>query len=126
MSTRLPVDSGRIEFIATGKLRPVREYGELADGSRRAIPDSQATRDGVPLWTVDVMLTDDESDRDEAVGIKVASASEPQPPKYKPITFEGLTVRPYLDRKTNRVALSFTADRIADGAAGRKSSGGEQ
>lgn len=120
MATRLPLDGSKITFVATGKYRPVREYGELADGSRRMIPDSQASKDGLPLWTVDVMIADDDSDRDEAVGVKVASANEPQPPRYQAIAFTGLTCMPYVDRRTNRVALSFQADGIA-GPAARKS-----
>lgn len=109
MATRLPVDGSQMTFIATGKFRPVREYAELADGSRRAIPDSQSERDGVPVWTVDVQLVDDESDRDQAVGIKVASASKPEPPQYGPVTFSGLVCTPYVDRRTNRIGLSFSA-----------------
>jgi hypothetical protein len=91
----------------------VAEYGELADGSRRAIPNSQAKVDGVPLWTVDVLLDDEDSDRAETVGVKVASSTEPTLPKFRPVEFIGLTCTPYVDRRTNRVGLSFSASGIA-------------
>lgn len=125
MATRLPIDGNALTFIATGKYRPVKEYAELADGSRRAIPDSQAKNDaGLPIWTVDAMLDDDEADRAEPIGVKVATATEPQPPKYQPISFTGLVCTPYVDRRTNRVGLSFSATGIAT-AGGRKSAAGE-
>jgi hypothetical protein len=129
MATRLPIDATAFALIATGKHRPVSEYGELADGSRRAIPNSQAKLDGVPLWTVDVLLDDEESDRAQTVGVKVASVTEPNLPKYQPVHFVSLTCMPYVDRRTNRVALSFSASGIANAApapSGRKGSGNSE
>lgn len=123
----LPIDASKITLVATGKIRAVRTYAEMADGSRRAVPDSQEKSDsGLPLWTVDVLIDDEESDRAEPVGVKVASKEEPKPAKYQPVLFEGLRAMPYVDRRTNRVALSFRADGIAAQSAGRKASGGDQ
>jgi len=72
---------------------------------------------------VDVLLDDDESDRATTVGVKVASPTAPELPKYQPVQFVGLTCTPYVDRRTNRVALSFSAAGIASAGAssGRKS-----
>lgn len=118
--TRLPIDGTALTFISTGKYRPVSEYGELSDGSRRPT-GRQASIDGVPLWTVDVLLDDDDSDRAEAVGVKVASHEEPKLPKFQAVQFVGLTCTPYVDRRTNRIALSFSASGIANAGAGSTS-----
>jgi hypothetical protein len=119
MATRLPIDGASFALIGTGKFRAVPKYAELADGSRRSVPGSQADIDGVPLWTVDVIIDDDDSDRSEAVAVKVTSHNPPEVAKFRPITFTGLTCMPYLDRRTNRVALSFTASGIANGSGGK-------
>jgi len=120
----LPIDGQALTFIATGKYRPVRQYAELSDGSRRAVPGSQETDGtGTPMWAVDVLLDDDDSDRAQAVSVKVASPSEPQLPKYQPVTFVGLTCKPWVDRRNgNKLALSFAASGIASGSAAPASS----
>lgn len=119
----LPIDSTQITLVATGKVRPVKVYAEMGDGSRRAVPDSQDKSDaGIPLWQVDVLVDDDEADRAEPVAVKVASEVEPQVTKFAPVPFQGLRCTPYVDRRTNRVGLSFRADGIAPAQAnGRKS-----
>jgi hypothetical protein len=120
---RLPIDGQALTLVATGKYRAVPKYAEIADGSRRAVPGSQETDGtGTPLWAVDVLLDDDDSDRAQAVSVKVASASEPQLPKYQPVQFVGLTCTPYVDRNTRRVALSFSASGIASGSGASASS----
>ncbi|WP_431879918.1 hypothetical protein [Amycolatopsis sacchari] len=123
-ATRLPIDASAFPMIATGKFRPVAEYAELSDGSRRVIPGSQATVDGVPLYQADVILDDDESDRSVTASVKFTSQNPPELPKYQPVQFVGLVCTPYVDRRTNRVALSFSAAGIAGQGApssGRKS-----
>ena len=63
---RIPVDTSALTFIGTGKAAARAKYAELSDGSRRRVPDAQDTNEhGVPLWIVDVLVDDDESDRAE-------------------------------------------------------------
>ena len=42
---RIPVDATRIRFIGTGKSAARAKYAELADGSRKRVPDAQDTDD---------------------------------------------------------------------------------
>jgi hypothetical protein len=119
----LPIDGDKITLIATGKVRPVPVYAELADGSRRRVPDSQEKSDsGVPIWAVDVQLDDDDADRTDAVSVKVPATDEPRPAKWQPITFTGLTCKPYIPKGTHQVALSMRAEGIAPASAAPKSS----
>jgi hypothetical protein len=110
---RIPVDTTRVQFIGTGKTAARAQYAELADGSRRRVPDAQDKNEhGVPMWVVDVLVDDDEADRAEVVSVKVASWDEPRTEKWKPVRFTGLVALGYVAQGTNRVAYSFTADAI--------------
>ena len=113
----IPVESSRITFIGTGKAAARAEYAELSDGSkRRSGNQAREVRDdgtlGLPLWVVDVLVDDDDADRAEVVGVKVASADQPVTAKWQPVRFVGLSVSPYVAQGTGRVALSFTAEGI--------------
>jgi hypothetical protein len=111
---KLPIDGSKIVFIATGKFAPVPEYAQLADGSSRRIPESHATNDqGVPLYVVDVMPDDDEADRAEVIGVKVASRTTPELAKFQPVQFIDLVASVYVPRGTSRAAVSFTASGVA-------------
>lgn len=130
----LPIDADKITLVATGKVRPVAVYAEMSDGSKKRVPGEQEKNDlGTPLWAVDVQLDDDEATRTEAIAVKVPSAEQPEPPKWRPITFLGLTCKPYVVRGSNQVALSMRAEGIDTGqpstaAASKKAApaGGEQ
>lgn len=123
----LPIDASKIDLIATGKARPVKVYAEMNDGSRRAVPDSQDKNEhGTPLWTIDVQYDpdpDNDESRMEAIGVKVASAEKPQVKAMQPVQFEGLTCRPYVDKKSGWVALSMRAEGIATGKSSGSSRG---
>lgn len=109
----IPIDTNRVSFIGTGKAAARAEYVELSDGNRRRSGNQakdEAT--GLPLWVVDVLVDDDDADRAEVVGVKVASYDEPRTEKWKPVRFTGLSVLPYVDRGSGRVGLSFRADGI--------------
>lgn len=108
----IPVDTTRVQFIGTGKAAARAEYAELADGSRTRTGNQDKNEHGVPLWVVDVLVDDDEADRAEVVGVKVASWDEPKADKWKPIRFINLVAVPYVQQGTNRVALSMRADGI--------------
>lgn len=116
----LPIEGSKITLIATGKVRPVAVYAELADGSKRRVPDAQEKNDaGVPLWAIDVQLDDDEATRTEAISVKVPSTEEPRPQKWAPITFTGLTCKPYIPNGSRQIALSMRAEGIATGRASK-------
>lgn len=110
----LPIDASQITLIATGKVRPVAVYAEMADGSKRRVPDAQEKTDaGVPLWAVDVQLDDDDANRTEAISVKVPSHDEPHPAKWQPVMFKGLTCKPYVPSGGRQVALSMRAEGLA-------------
>lgn len=123
----LPLDGTKIVLIATGKVRPVAVYAEMADGSNKRVPGAQEQTDaGVPVWAVDVQLDDDDANRTEAVSVKVPSHDEPRPAKWQPVTFVGLTCKPYIPSGSRQVALSMRAEGFAPGApAPRAQKGGE-
>lgn len=116
----IPVDTTRVQFIGTGKAASRAEYVELADGSRKRSGEQARDDNGVPLWAVDVLVDDDEADRAEVVGVKIASYDEPHTEKWKPVKFTNLVVVPYVDRGSGRVALSLRADAIEGGRNGHK------
>ena len=109
---KIPVDTSRITFMGTGKRVSRAEYVELSDGQRRRSGNQAKDDNGVPLWTVDVIVDDDEADRAEAVGVKIASHDEPMTEKWKPVRFRNLTATIYVEQGTNRAKVSLSADGI--------------
>lgn len=117
---QIPVDTTRITFIGTGKAAARSEYAELSDGSRRRTGEQAKDKDsGAPVWVVDVLVDDDEADRAEVIGVKIASWDEPKTTKWQPVRFRGLVAVPYVDSGSGRSALSFRAEGI-DGAPAAK------
>lgn len=121
----IPVDTSELRLIASGMVSAKPLYAELADGSRRRVPDQQAKdRDnGLPLWIVDcypdVDTDPDENGRAEVVGVTVASADRPRVNKFQPVLFVGLVASGYV--RDGRVAFAFRADGIAAVASVAKS-----
>ena len=118
---RIPIDTTRITFVGTGKAAARAEYVEATDGQpggeRRTVRSGNQERDkdsGLPMWVVDVLVDDDEADRAEVIGVKIASHDEPATAKWQPVRFRNLTANVYTGRD-GRPALSFRADGI-DGA----------
>lgn len=111
----IPVDTNRVTFIGTGKAAARAEYVELSDGSRKRSGEQAKDDHGVPVWVIDVLVDDDDADRAEVVGVKISSRDEPRTEKWKPVRFHNLVVVPYVDRGSNRVALSLRADGIDHG-----------
>lgn len=113
---RIPIDCSRVRFVGTGKSAARAVYAELSDGSRRRVPDAQDKNDqGVPMWTVDVLVDDPDADRAEVAGVKVASYDEPVTKLGVEVKFVGLVALPYVAQGTSRVALSFSAEGIETG-----------
>lgn len=127
----LPIDASKITLVATGKVRPVAVYAEMADGSKKRVPGEQEKDAfGLPMWAVDVQLDDDNDSRTEAIAVKVPSTEQPEPPKWRPITFTGLTCKPYVPNGGRQVALSMRAEGIDTGStstapAAKKAATGE-
>lgn len=123
----LPIDANKITLVATGKVRPVAVYAEDASGQNRRVPGAQEKSDfGLPLWAVDVLLDDDEATRVEAISVKVPSNEEPQVAKFQPVTFQGLTCKPWVNsRAGNQIALSMRAEGIVSDAPAASSSRGK-
>jgi len=120
----LPIDASKITLVATGKVRPVAVYAEDAAGQNRRVPGAQEKSDfGLPLWAVDVLLDDDDATRVEAISVKVPSNEEPVVAKFQPVTFHGLTCKPWVNgRAGNQIALSMRAEGIVSDAPAASSS----
>jgi hypothetical protein len=118
----IPVDTSRINFIASGKCVPRAVYAVLSDGSKRRVPDNtnawgyrQATdENGMPLWTLDVLPDDDDAQRAEVVSVTIASFDEPKVDKFQSIRFRNLVASAYV--REGRVAFSFRAEGIDSSA----------
>lgn len=113
----IPVDLSRVTFIGTGKVIEKAEYVELSDGSRRASGNQAKDDAGTPLWTVDVIVDDDDARRSEVVGVTVASYDPPESPKWVPVRFREVTATIYLDQRSGRPAVSLRAEGMDRGAA---------
>ncbi|RZT87103.1 hypothetical protein EV383_4010 [Pseudonocardia sediminis] len=111
----IPVDTSKVNFIGTGKAAARAEYVELSDGSRKRSGEQAKDENGVPVWVVDVLVDDDESERAEVVAVKISTRDEPHTEKWKPVRFVNLVATPYVMQGTGRVALSMKADGIESG-----------
>jgi hypothetical protein len=108
---RIPIDSTKVRFISTGKAAARSQYAELADGSRRRVPDSQESDDqGRPLWVIDCLADDPDGDRAQIASVKVASYEVPEFRLGDEVRFTGLVAVPYV--RDNRVQISWQAEAV--------------
>src|SRR5277367_1887334 len=114
--------------FASGAFEPVRDFDASKDGR---FVQSRDKVTGLPLWQTDVIDGDPEA-RDKTVRVKVAAADQPVLPApgagfpFVPVEFAGLTVTPYVNQSTGRLAYSLKANGVrAAGRSGRGSSGQE-
>lgn len=112
----IPVDTTKVQFIGTGKVAERAEYVELANGERRR-SGNQATDEntGLPLYVVDVLVNDPDSQRAEIAAVKIPSNVPPETQMGQPVNFTDLVAVPYVDNRSNRVAMSFRATGIDNG-----------
>lgn len=108
----LPIDAGRVQMISTGKVSPAHMW---ADG-KRSESQKRDPNTGAPVWVVDVVIDNDDDARSATAGVEVQAIDEPKPRKWQPVQFAGLVVTAYVDR-AGRIAMRWTAEEIADGAA---------
>lgn len=122
MLRTLPIDTSQMTLISTGKAAPRPVWVERSDGSRRPDPNGAQEKDesGTPMWTVDVLLDDDDADRSETLGIVVPSVTKPELPKWRPVQFSGLTASVRVDRN-GKLAMYFAAAGITANSTGGNS-----
>ena len=117
------VDSSKQQMIGTGVVEPVMEWVEV-DGKRRP-GDNQARHadTGMPLWAVECVYRSEEWGRASTVSEKVSVGAMNQPTvqPFRPVTFEGLVVSVRVDRRTNSVSCSWSAESIAGTDEAKKS-----
>lgn len=108
---RIPVDTSKVKFISTGKAAARARYAELADGSRKRVPDAQDEDDqGRPGWVIDCLADDPDADRASICSVKVYGYEVPEFRLGQEVKFIGLTALPYCMNGSNRVELSFAAE----------------
>lgn len=97
MIREIPVDSDRIELVASGHVVPVPVWAEMPDGSRKLMEDQQAVDEesGELLWNVDVFGESGRAgtERAEVVSVQVRSPYQPTVARFAPISFRELAVR---------------------------------
>lgn len=110
----IPVDTNKVTMIGTGKAAKRAEYVEMSDGSKRKSGDQAKDDHGVPIWVIDVLVDDDDTDRAEIAGVRVSTHDEPRIEKWKPVKFVNLRAKPWVDSGGNfsKVAFSWLADGI--------------
>lgn len=96
MIRELPVDTSRIELIATGHINAVQEWIDDGTGGRK--PSENQSRDeatGELLWQVDALGESgrDGEERAEIVSVQVTAPYQPVVAKYTSIVFLNLVVR---------------------------------
>jgi hypothetical protein len=102
-----------------GGVEPVRDFDKSSKDNFVQMRDKHT---GELVWQVDVIDGDPESKG--SVKVKITAQVQPISPEplagfpFAPVAFEGLTVTPYVDSNTNRLAYSVRAT----GFAGAKSS----
>lgn len=96
MIRELPVDSTRIEFIATGHVTAVQEWVEDGNGGRK-LSGNQARDEvtGELLWNIDALGESgrDGEERAEVIGVQVTAPYQPVVTKLRPVTFVNLVAR---------------------------------
>lgn len=115
MIRELPVDTSRINLVATGHVIPVMPWVSDPANPGRNMPGTDQSRDevtGLLLWTVDALAEDME--RGEVIGVQVGAAHQPVVERYKPVNFIGLSVRVSVDRRTNQVRQYWAASGISE------------
>lgn len=69
----------------------------------------------MPLWGVECVYRSEEWGRASTLSEKVTvgAMSKPSVQSYRPVSFDGLSVSVRVDRRTNSIACSWSAESIA-------------
>ncbi|MEK6438753.1 hypothetical protein [Pseudonocardia sp. T1-2H] len=106
----IPVDIARVALIGTGKASPKAEYVQLSDGQTRRSGNQATDGNGMPLWTVDVLVDDDDAVRSEVIGVTVPAYEEPIIAKFQPVQFRNVVAKIYTDRASGQAKVSLVAE----------------
>lgn len=100
------------------------------DEKKKARTPSKDRDTNGSVWNVTVIDRDPEA-RQKQITVKVLAERCPTLPEeivpdsgIRPVAFEGLMVTPYVDSKTNRLALSYRATGVVAQGQGRRGSRG--
>ncbi len=107
------VDSARMTLMATGVVEEVTDWVEGPDGRRRPSETQSRNRDtGMPLWKVEVAYQQATWGRITTVTTKVTvqAETEPQVSPFMPVAFAGLTVEVRVDRGSNALRETWSAE----------------
>jgi hypothetical protein len=107
---------------------PVRDF----DKSTRELFVQQMDKEtGLPLFAVTVLDADPQARKSEkTVTVKIAAQYQPVPPEaalgmpFPSVAFDDLTVTPYVDSKTGRMAYSLRASALRAPNTGKASGRG--
>lgn len=109
------------------KVEPAADFEASKGGNRVQARDKNT---GFPLWTVAVTDPDPEA-RDSSVKVKIAAQVQPVLPDpvpglpFRPVEFEGLTVTPYVNGSSGRLAYSLRATGLRPATTGSGSGSGK-
>ncbi|WP_433348319.1 plasmid replication, integration and excision activator [Microtetraspora malaysiensis] len=94
-----------------GEVEPVKDFDASTNGRFVQARDKQT---GEPVWQVAVMDADPTlKPAQKTVAVKILSAVQPIPPApvagvpFTPVEFDGVSVTPYVNSNTNRLAYSI-------------------
>ncbi|MGP5696475.1 hypothetical protein [Brachybacterium alimentarium] len=117
------VDSNKQQMIGTGVVEPVFDW--VDDGVKRKPSDVQSRHEdtGMPLWAVECVYRSEDWKRVSTVSEKVTvgALNQPTVQPFRPVVFEGLTVSVRVDRRTNAVTCSWSAESISGTDEAKKS-----
>ena len=101
---------------AVSAVEQANDYDKSTKEHKVQAHDEKGT--GLPVWSVQVMDADPEvKGPAKTVTVKVAAEHQPVLPDaqglpFVPVEFTGMTVTPYVDGKSGRMAYSFRADGV--------------
>jgi hypothetical protein len=102
--TNFELDAKSTTYLWTGKTTAVPNFDVDTPPGQ---PRPQATdQDGTPLWTIDVLVEDENADRAQVAGVRVAAAHQPVFEKFKAVPFIGLSVSVYVN-KAGQLGLMY-------------------
>ena len=114
-----PIDTSRLDVIATGHGATMERWEDTGTGSRRSTGQpliDEATGAPVRIW--DVMLPTGRDGRHELHGVRVASHEVPELAPYSSVELVGLWVRVKPARNGGKgVEVSFSAESIRPASA---------
>ena len=113
-SSRIPVRFGDVfpQPVYALSVQATPDFEKSQAGAQDAQARDKET--GERVWTVLALDTDPAARRTE-VRVKVTAPQQPVLPEaapgvpFRPVEFEGLTLTPYVDSKSGRLAYSFRA-----------------